>query len=426
MEFLLTLSAVMLLLAGGYFTCRFRAFFILHPIKTLRLLPSGGAKQMLLSLGGTVGVGNIAGVSVAIALGGSGAVFWMWIGALVAMALKYAEITLGMLHRGGAPKYIKSALGSLAAGLFAALLIVDAVVMGAMIQASAVSEAMHKAVGLSPVVSGIFLCLLAAAVFFFSIDLFKLSSVVVPIMSVGYVLCTLVVIAVNSENLIPTLKNIVANALDTKAATGGVLGFLFTPAMRQGIVKGLFSNEAGCGTAPMAHAASKEKVPAKQGLYGAVEVFVDTILMCTLTALAILMTGCENIGGVSACIEAFATVFGAAAPPMLAVAVLLFAFAAIVSFGYYGTQSLEYFSAGEKGKNAFLLAYCVSVFVGATLSPALAWSISDVVICIMLLVNTTAVFLSRKQILSAHAELTPTSESVRIKRQERSFSRSHR
>ena len=405
MELLLTAASVILLASGSYFTWRFRAFFILHPIKTLKLLPRDGVKQMLLSLGGTVGVGNIAGVSVALALGGSGAVFWMWVGALVAMALKYAEITLGMLFRGGAPIYIKKALGPFFAGLFAVLLIIDAVVMGGMIQSSAVSEAMHTALGLSHLISGVLLSLLAAAVFFFNVDLFRLSSVVVPIMSVGYVVCALAVIFVNAHEIPRVLQNIFTNAFDTDAVTGGTLGFMFTPAMRQGIVKGLFSNEAGCGTAPMAHAASKEKVPAKQGLFGAVEVFVDTILMCTLTAFAILLTDSEAVGGVTACIDAFKTVFGADAPLMLAVAVLLFAFSAIVSFGYYGTECLEYFGAVENGKNAFLLVYCISVFVGATLAPSLAWSIADAVICIMLIVNTSAVVVSRKKILTAHAEL---------------------
>lgn len=368
-------------------------------------MPKDGTKQMLLSLGGTVGVGNIVGVSVAIALGGSGSVFWMWVGALVAMALKYAEITLGMIVRGGAPHYIKKALGGFAAALFAVLLIVDAVVMGGMIQASAVSDAMYSAFKLSPVVCGIFLSFAAAIVFFFNIDLFRLSSVVVPLMSVGYTVCALAVIAVNAPKIPQVMQNIFENAFKANSAAGGALGFLFTPAARQGIVKGLFSNEAGCGTAPMAHAASKEKVPAKQGLFGVVEVFVDTIFMCTLTALAILLTDADATGGVGACMDAFSTVFKSAAPPLLSAAVLLFAFAAIVSFGYYGTQSLDWFRVGEKSKNVFLLVYSVSVFVGATLSPSLAWKIADAVVCIMLLVNVTAVMLSRKTVLAAHRDL---------------------
>ncbi|MBQ6893283.1 MAG: alanine:cation symporter family protein, partial [Clostridia bacterium] len=249
---------------------------------------------------------------------------------------------------------------------------------------------------------GIMLSMLAAAVFFFKIDLFGLSSVIVPFMSVGYVVCALAVILLNAEQIPQTVQSIFSEAFDTKAAAGGALGFVFTPAMRQGIVKGLFSNEAGCGTAPMAHAASAEKVPARQGLFGVFEVFVDTVLMCTLTAFTILLTGVEPAGGVRTCIEAFGTVFGAVASPILAISVLLFAFSAIVSFGYYGTKCLEYFKAGDTGRSVFLIAYCLSVFVGAALSPAASWKIADMVVCFMLILNTSAVVCSRKEIFTAH------------------------
>lgn len=409
----------MLLLAGGYFTLRFRAFYLRHPLRTLRVMPlAGGAKEMLLSLGGTVGVGNISGVAVALMLGGAGAVFWMWVGAFVSMALKYAEITLGMLTRrragqgyiGGAPYYIKEAIGSLAAVLFTALLIVDCVMMGGVIQSNAIAEAAETAFGLSPLVCGILVSLLAAAVFFFGVDLFKLSAYVVPAMSVGYVLAASAVIVCNMRGLPQMFADIFAGAFTPDAAAGGVLGFLLSPALRQGIVKGLFSNEAGCGTAPTAHIASKETVPARQGLLGIFEVFVDTVLMCSLTAFAILLTLGEELekiggGGVAICARAFGTLFGSAASPTLAVFVFLFAFAAIVSFGYYGAQSLYFFRGGARLKNIFLLLYCLSLLLGAIAAPKAVWAISDAVICLMLLVNTSAVFVSRKKVLAAHGEL---------------------
>ncbi len=401
MNILLTLSAVMLLLSGSYFTLRFRAFYLVHPVKTVKAVPKDGVKQMLLSLGGTVGVGNIAGVAVALSIGGSGAVFWMWIGAAVAMALKYAEITLGMLH-GNTLYYIRKTLGGLAAALFAGLLIADALIMGGIIQAGAVSEILYSSYGVSRVVCGIFLSLLAAAVFFFKLDLFRLSSFVVPIMSIGYVVCAVAVILFHSGEIPQVLQDIFDNAFCTKSAVGGALGFLFTPAMRQGIVKGLFSNEAGCGTAPMAHSASEEKVPARQGLFGIFEVFVDTLLMCTLTAFAILLTGNGNTGGVSACVNAFSSVFGAFSPMILSVSVFLFAFSAIISFGYYGTQCIGYFVPTAKGSNAFLLTHCISVFVGATIAPAIAWKSADFIVSVMLIINTTAVLMRRKEILTAH------------------------
>lgn len=380
---------------------------------------------MLLSLGGTVGVGNISGVAVALLLGGAGSVFWMWAGAFVSMALKYAEIILGMCTRfrtdagyvGGAPHYIKEAIGTLAAALFTLLLLVDCVIMGGVIQANAIAEAFDTAFGLSPLITGIFVGLLAAAVFFFRVDLFKLSAYVVPVMSGGYVLAAIAVILCNVHGIPSMLVSIFTEAFTMRAAVGGAFGFLCSPALRQGIVKGLFSNEAGCGTAPMAHIASRETVPARQGLFGIFEVFIDTVLMCSLTAFSILLTIGDSIseiggGGVAICARAFSTLFGNAAPITLAVFMFLFAFAAIVSFGYYGVQSLAFFHGTRRARNAFLLLYCLSLLFGALAAPGAVWTISDAVVCMMLLLNTAAVFVSRKKIFAAHDSFMPTLENM--------------
>ncbi len=403
MNILQTLAALLTFAVGGYFTVRFRAFYILHPIKTLRAVPRDGVKQMLLSLGGTVGVGNISGVAVALMLGGAGAVLWMWIGAFFAMALKYAEITLGMLKKKGACHYIKEALGALASALFSAMLIIDVILMGGMIQSSAIAEATYTAFGISPLVVGIAVSILAAAVFFFKLDLFRFSSYIVPFMSVSYVILSLAVIFVNSKQLPAAFIEIFHGAFSPRSAAGGALGFMFTPAVRQGIVKGLFSNEAGCGTAPSAHAASSEKVPARQGLFGIFEVFVDTVLMCTLTALAILVTLGKDLsqiggGGVAICAQAFEKTLGKAASPLLALFVFLFAFCTVVSFGYYGMQSFK----SEKKREMFLGVYCFSLLLGAISTPLAVWSIADAVICVMLLINTSAVFVMRKKVLLLH------------------------
>lgn len=399
--FLSTLSALAVLLVGGYFTVRLRAFYLLHPLRTLHALPREGMRQMLLSLGGTVGVGNIVGVSVAIALGGRGAVFWMWVGALFSMALKYAEILLGMHTRGaghGAAFYIKEALGTLAACLFVCLLLCDSVTMGGIIQANAIADAFAEAFGIAPAVTGVLVSIAAAAVFFLRVDLFALSTCIVPFMSLGYTAAALAVVFCRRAELPSLLCSIVRDAFAPYAAAGGVLGILTSPALRQGIVKGLFSSEAGCGTAPTAHAASKETVPARQGLFGVLEVFVDTVVMCTLTALAILLT----VGEGGSYMEGFASVFGAAAPPVLAVFLFLFAFAAILAFGYYGVQALSYFHAGKRVQNGFLLAFCGSLFVGAVSAPAAVWEIADAVVCMMLLLNTSAVFVRREEIFAGH------------------------
>lgn len=412
--FLSIAAALLVLAAGAAFTVRFRAFYLLHPFRTLRAMPRGGAGQMLLSLGGTVGVGNISGVAVALTLGGAGAVFWMWVGAFVTMALKYAEIILGMLHRetrggktvGGAPYYIRDALGGGAAAFFAGLLVFDSVAVGGVIQSSAIAEA-AAGLGVEPLVTGLLLSLAAACIFFFGINLFGLSAVVVPVMAVGYIAASVAVIVSHAADLPAALASILDGAFRPAAATGGFVGFLLSPALRQGIVKGLFSNEAGCGTAAAAHAETKETVPARQGLFGIFEVFCDTVLLCTLTALAILTSLGDDLtaygaAGVRLCTAAFATVFGDRAAPVMFAFVFLFAFATIVAYGYYGMASMRYFGDSRRARGIFLVFYCAAQLCGAVAAPAAVWTLSDTVICLLLFVNMAAVTVSAKEIFAAH------------------------
>lgn len=412
--FLSIAAALLVLAAGAAFTARFRAFYLLHPLRTLRALPRGGVRQMLLSLGGTVGVGNISGVAVALTLGGAGAVFWMWVGAFVTMSLKYAEIILGMLHRetrgdktvGGAPYYIRAALGRGAAALFAGLLVFDSVAVGGVIQSSAIAEA-AAGLGVEPLATGLALAIAAALIFFFGVDLFGLSAVVVPVMAVGYIAASLGVIVLHAASLPAAFGAIFAGAFRPAAASGGLVGFLLSPALRQGIVKGLFSNEAGCGTAAAAHAETKETVPARQGLFGILEVFCDTVLLCTLTALAILTSLGDDLAvygaaGVRLCTAAFATVFGKGAPLLMFAFVFLFAFATIVAYGYYGMASLGYFTGGRGARGAFLVCYCLAQLCGAIAAPAAVWTLSDTVICLLLFVNMAAVTAGADEIFAAH------------------------
>jgi len=399
--------AALVFLIGGFFTVKFRAFYAFRPITVLRAMPlESGASQMLLSLGGTVGVGNIVGVAVALGVGGCGAIFWMWVGAFFSMALKYAEITLGMLKRGKtAATYIKEKLGMMAAVVFSFLLICDCVMMGGVVQSSAISESVSGATGISPVAVGIVLSVMTASVFFLKVDVFRLSTYVVPLMSAGYVFFALCVISVNISSIPSLFKEIFDAAFTFDSAAGGVLGILASPALRQGIVKGLFSNEAGVGTAPSAHAASCEKEPCRQALFGIFEVFVDTVVMCTLTAFSILLALGDirgRIDGATACADAFSSVFGSLAPFILAVFISLFAFCTVISFGYYGIQSLSFFGAGERAADYFLIIYCVSLFIGAVAAPRVIWEICDTVVCLMLIINCTAVFLSHKEICEAH------------------------
>ena len=409
-----SVTAALVFLTGGFFTVRFRAFYALRPVTVLRAMPlENGVSQMLLSLGGTVGVGNIVGVAVALSIGGAGAVLWMWAGAFFSMALKYAEITLGMLTRrkingetvGGAAVYIKDKLGSVAALLFSILLICDCIMTGGVVQSSAIAESVSVATGASPVAVGIMLSVTVAAVFFLKVDVFRLSVYVVPLMSLGYAVFALCIIAANISSVPPLFSKIFSSAFSFDSAAGGVLGIFAGPALKQGIVKGLFSNEAGVGTAPSAHIASAEREPCRQALFGIFEVFVDTVLMCTLTAFSILLalgdvTG--KSGGASICAAAFESVFGSTAPLILAVFISLFAFCTVISFGYYGMQSLSFFGARERAKNVFMILYCISLFAGAVAAPSIIWEICDRVVCLMLIINSTADLLSQNEICTAH------------------------
>ena len=330
------------------------------------------------------------------------------------MSLKYAEIILGMLHRqktrdgmrGGAPYYIRAALGGGAAALFAGLLVFDSIAVGGVIQSSAIAEA-AAGLGVRPAIAGLCLFVAVCCVFFFGPDFFGLSAVLVPLMAVGYIAASIAVILSHAENLAAAFAAIFAGAFRPAAASGGLVGFLLSPALRQGIVKGLFSNEAGCGTAAAAHAASKETVPARQGLFGIFEVFCDTVLLCTLTALAILTALGDDLGaygaaGVRLCTAAFASVFGGAAAPLMFAFVFLFAFATIVAYGYYGMESLRYFTARRAARHAFLICYAAAQLCGAVAAPAAVWTLSDTVVCLLLFVNMAAVTARAGEIFAAH------------------------
>ena len=282
----------------------------------------------------------------------------------------------------------------------------DSVAVGGVIQSSAIAEA-AAGLGVEPLVTGLLLSLAAACIFFFGINLFGLSAVVVPVMAVGYIAASVAVIVFHAADLPAALASILDGAFRPAAATGGFVGFLLSPALRQGIVKGLFSNEAGCGTAAAAHAETKETVPARQGLFGIFEVFCDTVLLCTLTALAILTSLGDDLtaygaAGVRLCTAAFATVFGDRAAPVMFAFVFLFAFATIVAYGYYGMASMRYFGDGRRARGIFLVFYCVAQLCGAVAAPAAVWTLSDTVICLLLFVNMAAVTVSAKEIFAAH------------------------
>ena len=417
---------ILLICVGIYFTLYLRGFHIFKTAKIFKILikkktPEGISpfRALTLALAGTLGVGNIVGVSAAIAVGGFGSVFWMWISALCAMVLKYAEVVLAMRHRrvdddgslhGSAMYYINDVFshihlkktGALLSSVFALFCLMNALTMGGMIQSNAVSEALNGVFNITPIACGAIISLLIFLIISIGSKMIsKLTEILVPLMSVGYIVISLAVIIIRREAVPEALMSIFKDAFSAKAALGGGLGFIFSNALRYGCMRGLISNEAGCGTAPMAHSAPSSNSPAEQGVYGIVEVFVDTILLCTMTALVVIINydGINtDIGWLMMTFEAYKNTLGEFAVIFLAISVLCFGFATILCWGHYGTEAMKYFSKKKISKRLFIIAYSVSVFSGAVFASELIWSLADLAIGAMSVINITVLLIGKKEI----------------------------
>lgn len=357
------------------------------------------------ALAATVGTGNIAGVTGAIALGGPGAVFWMWISALLGMCTKYSEIVLSVKFReknakgewvGGPMYYITNGLGKgwkWLAVLFAIFGTLASFGIGNMSQANTIASSVNTAiqafapsaeasVGVINLVIGILVAIFIALVVIGGLTrIGKVTEKVVPFMSVIYIIAALIVVIANAGNIIPVLGMIFEGAFNPQAVVGGGAGIAITTVIQKGVGRGLFSNEAGLGSAAMAHATTSEKDPVKQGVFGIFEVFVDTIVICTLTSLALLCSGIAIDYGTSAgaelTITAFSSVFGGkVAGVVIAVGIVLFAVTTILSWSLYGARCIEYLF-GTKAIRVYQIIFVIFIIVGSTMKLSLAWDISD-------------------------------------------------
>lgn len=403
---------LLLIGVGIFYGFRLGFFPFLAPGRTLGAMRGQGrdggssVRAMSLALAGTLGVGNLVGVASALSLGGAGAILWMWISALCAMLLKYAEILLAMLYRrweaggwhGSAMRYIRACfsrrgfplVGKVLAGVFALLCVVNALTMGSMIQIHAVSEAWQGVAGVSPFVVG---GILSVTVFFLlrggTARILSVSAMLVPLMTAGFLILSLTVLLLRRETIPTAVKGILHDAFSLEAATGGVGGFFLGRQIRYGTMRGLISNEAGCGTAPMAHATAEGAEPVRQAVLGIFEVFADTVLLCTVTALVILCSGVplDREEYMMITVDAYATVFGAPAAYFLAVAVLLFGFATVICWGHYGMEAVADLSPRPWLRTGFCVLYSASVLVGALGTARGIWQAADLAIGLMTLIN---------------------------------------
>lgn len=402
---------ILLVLAGLFYCFRLRFFHFLHPLKLFgvekRKKGEGGvssAKALALALAGTLGVGNMVGVASAIALGGFGAVFWMWVSALVAMILKYAEIVLAMKYReydsegrphGSAMLYIRACfrgrLGIILAAVFGGFCLLNAFSMGGMIQVNASANAMLGVFGTPlPVTGAIFALVALVAMLRGRSGILGLTEKLVPLMTVGFVILSLTVIFLRPGEALDAVRKIFANAFSLRSGLAGVGGFLLSGALRYGTMRGILSNEAGCGTAPAAHAVSSCKEPARQGVWGIFEVFVDTILLCTLTAVVIIVGyGATDPSGdyMMMTVSAYESVLGDAAGYFLAVAVLLFGLATVLCWAHYGMESVAYFSKRRSARAAFIFLYSCAILSGSMISTDIVWEAADLSIGVMSSIN---------------------------------------
>lgn len=423
------ITPILLIISGVYFSFKLNFFYLRHPIMIIRSMlqrqKKGGIspfRAVTLALAGTLGVGNIAGVASSIAIGGFGSVFWMWISALVAMVLKYAEIVLAIAHRriedgtyrGGASYYIydffvskgKKIFGKLFGAIFAALCIINAITMGGMIQANAVSTSFKGvfhlpewAVGAAVAV----LCVIVIAGNAKWVTLF--SEKTVPLMTLGYILLSAAVLAARHYFIGEAFAVIFKDAFTPDSAAGGIIGFFVSRGLKAGCMRGLMSNEAGCGTAPTAHAAAECKTPAAQGFWGIFEVFVDTILLCTLTALVIIVSilGGGNIlqfesDPMMMAIKAYSSVLGGWSEYYMTVSVFLFAFATIVCWAHYGRESIIYLTKKRLPVAIYVILFFLFVFVGAISAPESAWLAADLALGVMTIINLVVLFLMRYEV----------------------------
>ncbi|MFR4868749.1 MAG: alanine/glycine:cation symporter family protein [Roseburia sp.] len=371
------------------------------------------------ALAATVGTGNVAGVAGAIAIGGPGAIFWMWISALLGMCTKFSEVTLAVHFRernkdgdyvGGPMYYIKNGLKKYwhwLAYLFSAFGVLTVFGTGNATQVNTITTAIDSALYNYNLISGdgaatlnliigIVLAGLIALILLGGIKrIGQVTEKLVPFMAIMYILLALGVIVVHVGAVPAVFSAIIRGAFDPAAVTGGAVGSFFM-SMKKGVSRGIFSNEAGLGTGSIAHACADTRKPVKQGFFGIFEVFVDTIVICTLTALVILCSGVPvgygAAAGAELTISGFTSVYGGWVSIFTAVAMCCFAFSTIIGWGLYGTRCIE-FLFGSKANKPFMLVYSLVAIVGATMNLGLMWSITETFNGLMVIPNLIAVFL---------------------------------
>ncbi len=361
-------------------------------------------QSLCTALAATIGTGNIVGVASALVAGGPGAIFWMWIVAFFGMMTNYSENVLGIYYRrrnskgewsGGAMYYLKDGLGSykgckqigaVLAVLFSAFCLLASFGIGNMSQVNSIAANMTSAFSIPATATGIVLVIIGALVIVGGLKrIAAVTEKLVPFMAIAYVIGALVIFFANISHVGAVFTAIFKGAFGLRAVGGGIVGSGVKLALTWGMKRGVFSNEAGLGSSVMVHSSSNVKEPVRQGMWGIFEVFADTMVVCTLTAFAVLSSGLidldtgavlVDVSGSALVGQAFATVFGSFGPAFIAIAILLFAFSTVLGWSHYGSKACEYLF-GTKSTIVYKIAFVLMIFIGCTMNLGLAWDLSD-------------------------------------------------
>lgn len=404
---------VLLVGTGILLTIRLKAlqlFMLPHALRETFLKPASNERgdishfqALMVALAATIGTGNIIGVATAISVGGPGALFWMWVTAAFGMATKYAEGVLAVKYRvqdengemsGGPMYYIERGLGLKWLGVMFALFGSTAAFgIGNMVQANAVAGNLKESLGISPTLTGIVLTVFTGLVILGGVkNIGRVSAVMVPLMAVVYVSGCLAILVLHAAQIPAALLQVFHDAFTGTAATGGFLGSATMLAIQKGVSRGVFSNESGMGSAPIAAAAAKTNEPCEQALVSMTGTFIDTIIVCSMTGLVLIVTGAWNSGAeVSALTK---SAFDAGLPGnwggfIVSFGIVFFAYSTIIGWAYYGEKCLEYL-LGAGALLPYRIIYSLFVFVGASVKLDLVWSFADIMNGLMALPNLIA------------------------------------
>ncbi len=393
---------MLLLCFGIYFTLKSRFYHKKAIIKTLKntvfSLGKGNSSfsQVATALGGTVGVGSIIGIGYGLASGGAGSIFWMWVCSFFGMGLKYAEVKISLRNKkdfGGAPYRLKEIGYKKTAILFCVFCILCSFGMGNLTQVGAMSE-LFISKGISKTFSAILCCILiGGAVFGGRKRIERLNSFIIPIFSAIYLFACLVIIILNIKGLPLVFSKIIGCAFGFDAMKGGFSAMMISTVLREGFARSLFSNEAGMGSSPLAHGNSPTAQADTQAFWGIFEIFFDTFIVSTFTALCLLLMGLTD------CNYMFFTVFGEIGRNIFGFIIAIFAFASVISWCYYGECCVSFlFPKGKKAQFLYRLGFSVFAFLGIYLSKEAIWDLADILNALMTFPNLFLLFICRKEI----------------------------